>query len=33
MHKRPITKFRPCLERLEEKLVLSADATSHELTR
>ena len=30
MHKRPITKFRPCLERLEEKVVLSADAaTAH----
>ena len=25
MRKRPITKFRPGLERLEEKLVLSAE--------
>ena len=28
MHKRPITKFRPGLERLEEKRVLSASATT-----
>jgi hypothetical protein len=29
MHKRPIIKFRPCLERLEEKVVLSSTATAH----